>query len=184
MTRTSGLDFGSDPAHQWDTKCELFHLAEACALPSAVLLCPVLPSCHSERFFSFVCLSAQNFRVFLHNCLSDWDEIFTIGATTRGEYFNDNYDVIGHVVWQPCWKNFGPLYLWNRTREKIETRHIASTLSWGMSVIFFFMTTWVPSLWRHNRIFMMSSVTWFGSHNFFLFFLIKQNGRRIVWPMM
>ena len=37
----------------------------------------------------------------------------------------NNYDVIGHVVWQPCWKNFGPLYLWNRTKEKIETWHVA-----------------------------------------------------------
>ena len=56
MTRTSGLDFGSDPAHQWDTKRELFHLAEVCALPSAVLLCAVLPSCHPMSDFSFGCL--------------------------------------------------------------------------------------------------------------------------------
>ena len=53
----------------------------------------------------FVCLSAQNFRVFLHNRLSDRDKIFTIAATTHVECFNHNYDVIGHVVWQPCWKN-------------------------------------------------------------------------------
>ena len=51
MTRTSGLDFGSDPAHQWDTKRELFHLAEVCALPSAILLCAVLPGCHSTSDF-------------------------------------------------------------------------------------------------------------------------------------
>ena len=28
----------------------------------------------------------------------------TTGVTTHVECFNDNYDVIGHVVWQPCWK--------------------------------------------------------------------------------
>ena len=28
-----------------------------------------------------------------------------ISATTHVECFNDNYDIIGHVVWQPCWKN-------------------------------------------------------------------------------
>ena len=52
----------------------------------------------------FVCLSAQNFSVFLRNRLSDWDKIFTRGATTHAECFNDNYDVIGHVAWQPCWR--------------------------------------------------------------------------------
>ena len=51
------------------------------------------------------CLSAQNVRVFLHNHLSDWNEIFTIGATTHVECFNYNYDIIGHIVWQPCWKS-------------------------------------------------------------------------------
>ena len=57
--------------------------------------------------FGSVCLSlsTQNFRVFLRSRLSDWDEIFTIGATTHAECFNDNYDVIGHVVWHPYWKN-------------------------------------------------------------------------------
>ena len=39
MTRTSGLDFGSDPAHQWDTKRELFHRAEECASLMAILFC-------------------------------------------------------------------------------------------------------------------------------------------------
>ena len=61
-----------------------------------------------------VCLSAQNFRIFLRNCLLNWDEIFTIDATTHVEWFNDNDDVMGHVVWQPYWKkrkNFGPLHL-------------------------------------------------------------------------
>ena len=42
MTRTSQLDFGSGPnpdaAYQWDTKRELFSLAEVCALPSAVVV--------------------------------------------------------------------------------------------------------------------------------------------------
>ena len=42
MTRTSELDFGSDPAHQWDTKRKLFHLAEVYALPRAILFCAVL----------------------------------------------------------------------------------------------------------------------------------------------
>ena len=56
MTARSGLDFALDPAHQWDTKRELCHLAEVCALPSAVLLCAVLLSCHSVSDFSFVCL--------------------------------------------------------------------------------------------------------------------------------
>ena len=27
---------------------------------------------------------------------------FHIGVTTHIEYCNDDYDVIGHVVWQPC----------------------------------------------------------------------------------
>ena len=45
------MDFGLDSAHQWDTKRELFHLAEVGALPSAILLCAVLPSCHSMSDF-------------------------------------------------------------------------------------------------------------------------------------
>ena len=89
---------------------------------------PFLPSLKdSERVLHlgpFVCMSAQNFHDFLCNRLSDWDEIFTIGATPQVEWFNYNYDVIGHVVWQPYWKNFGPLYLWNRTNKKIETWHV------------------------------------------------------------
>ena len=55
MTRTSGLDFGLDPAQQWDTKHELFHLAEICAPPSAILLCAVLLSCHSVSDFYSAC---------------------------------------------------------------------------------------------------------------------------------
>ena len=54
MIRTSGLDFGSDPAHQWDTKRELFHLAEVCAPLSVILLFAVLPSCHSMSDFSLL----------------------------------------------------------------------------------------------------------------------------------
>ena len=53
----------------------------------------------------FVCLFAQNFCVFPCNHLSDRDKIFNIAANTHVECFNDNYDVIGHLVWQPCWKN-------------------------------------------------------------------------------
>ena len=45
-----------------------------------------------------------NFLCFLCNCLSNWHESFTIGATTHVECFYDNYDVIGHVLLQPCWK--------------------------------------------------------------------------------
>uniref|UniRef100_A0A8C4Q0P0 Reverse transcriptase domain-containing protein n=1 Tax=Eptatretus burgeri TaxID=7764 RepID=A0A8C4Q0P0_EPTBU len=59
-----------------------------------------------------VWLSAQNFHVFLRNRLADCDEIFTIGGTNHVECFRVNYDVIGHVVWQPCWKNGKPLNLY------------------------------------------------------------------------
>ena len=64
MTRTSGLDFGSDPAHQWER--ELFHLAEVCPLPSAILLCAVLPSCLSMTDFSFFLklLFTRNYQLF------------------------------------------------------------------------------------------------------------------------
>ena len=47
MTRTSGLDFGSDPAHQWDTKRKLFSLAEVDAPPSAVIV--VVLECHDNK---------------------------------------------------------------------------------------------------------------------------------------
>ena len=87
-----------------------------------------------------VCLSAQNFHVFLRNRLSDWAKIFTIGGTTHEECFNDNYDIIGQVVWQPYWKNFGPLYLWNRTKEKNLTLAHRKYSSWEMSLIFFMMS--------------------------------------------
>ena len=49
---------------------------------------------------SFVCLSAQNVSVCLCNCLSDSHEIFIISITTHVECFIDNYDIIGHMLWQ------------------------------------------------------------------------------------
>ena len=52
-----------------------------------------------------VCLSAQNFRAFLHNFLLDCDGIFSIGVTTHVECSNDEYDIICHMVLQPYWKN-------------------------------------------------------------------------------
>ena len=90
----------------------------------------------------FVCLSAQNFLVFVRNHLVDWDEVFTIGATSHVECFNDKYDVIGHVVWQPyrkirktldlCISETAPSKKWNLAHGKYS--------SWGTSVI----------LWRHR----------------------------------
>ena len=81
-----------------------------------------------------VCLSTQNFStVFLCNRLSDWHRIFTIRATTHRECFNYNSDIIGHVVWQPCWKN-GKHLDWciseTETWKKNETWHIASAPDW------------------------------------------------------
>ena len=46
-----------------------------------------------------VCLSAQNFSVFLRNRLSDREKILTIGATTQVECYIYNYDIIGRMVW-------------------------------------------------------------------------------------
>ena len=46
---------------------------------------------------TFVFFSATAYRIEKKN--------FTIDATTHVECFNDNYDVIGHVLWQPRWKN-------------------------------------------------------------------------------
>ena len=66
---------------------------------------------HWVHLSVFVCLSALNFSVFLRNCLSHWDKIFTMGATTHVECFSDNYDVIGHLLSQPCWKNGKTLHL-------------------------------------------------------------------------
>ena len=93
-----------------------------------------LPAC------LFVWLSAQYFRVFRRNRLmSDWNEIFTIGVTTHAECYIDNYDIIGHVVWQPCWKNRKTMDLCiseTTPRKKIETWHMPSTPH-GECVIFF-----------------------------------------------
>ena len=74
---------------------------------------------HSFPMRSLCSVSSFNC-FFLRNCLSDWDEILTIGATTHVECLNHNYDVIGHMVWQSCWKNGKnlDLYLWNCTKEK------------------------------------------------------------------
>ena len=98
-----------------------------------------------------VCLATQNFRVFLRNRLSDRDEIFTIGATTHEECFIDNYDVIGHVVWQPFWKNRKKLDLYLKPHQgKNWNLALSKSYSWGISVIF--IMSWLPSLWRHNCI--------------------------------
>ena len=113
----------------WNLKrsCTFGHWIQSPIIFEGKFVLLILQVSCSAQCFLLVCLSAQNFRDFLCNRLSDWDEIFTIGATTHVECFNDNYGVIGHVVWQPYWKkrnNFGPLYLWNHTKEKIETWHI------------------------------------------------------------
>ena len=49
--------------------------------------------------------------------------------TTYVECFNDNYDIIGHVVWQPCWKNRKTLDLCvsettPRTKLKLGTQQV------------------------------------------------------------
>ena len=62
MTRTRQFGFGSDPAHQWDTKRKPFSLAEVSTLPSAILLGSVLPSV-TRSDFSFVCLSVHSLPV-------------------------------------------------------------------------------------------------------------------------
>ena len=90
----------------------------------------------------FVRLTSQNFRIFLCNRLLDWDEIFTIGA----KCCHGNDDVIGHVVWQPCWKD-GKIWTsvsleisLNRTKVKIETWKIASTPHGEWVWLFFMMS--------------------------------------------
>ena len=70
-----------------------------------LVICTFYPPPKERVKSPFVCLSAQNFRVFLRNRLSDWVEICTIGATTHVECFIHLYDVIGYVVWQTYWKN-------------------------------------------------------------------------------
>jgi len=109
----------------------------------------------AEVRISFFCLSVCFFVRTERPCFSlqplvGWDKFFTIGAFTHVEYFNDNYDVIDHVVCQPYLKNGKTLdlYIWNRTKENFETWHIASTpdVEW----VLFLMMSQVPSLWRHN----------------------------------
>ena len=90
MIRTSGNVFSNVVANS-DINVLIFALAEGEGI-AFVSVC------------LFVCLFAQIFHVFLHNCVSHCDIIFTIRATTHVECCNDNYDVIGHVVRQPCWK--------------------------------------------------------------------------------
>ena len=95
----------------------------------------------------------DNFLCFLCNRLSDWHEIFNIGETTHVECFNDNYDIIGHVVWQPCWKKGKTLDLCISetsafSMEKVETWHMWSTLH-GEQVWFCF---WWCHRWLHYDI--------------------------------
>ena len=59
-------------------------------------------------------------------------------ATTYVECFNDNYDVIGHVVWQPCWKNGKPWTSVSLKPQQEINRSLAhgKYSSWGISLIF------------------------------------------------
>jgi len=101
------------------------------------------------RFFVClsVCLSAQKFRVFLRNRSSYRDEIFTIGANTHVECWNDYYDVKGHGVWQPYWK-IGKKQLWTSASLKPHQRKF-----WDRAVCTsFWDRASMPSLWRHNCI--------------------------------
>ena len=95
-------------------------------------------------------LNACPHRTFLiFSATACWvDKIFNIGATIRVECFNHNYDVIVHVVWQPCWKN-GEKKLWisisetaPRKKLKLGTRQV---LLMGNKCDFL-MTSSVPSL--------------------------------------
>jgi len=67
-------------------------------------------------------------------------EIFTKDATTNAECFGDNYDVIGHIVWQPCWKKGKTLDLCifktAQWKKKLETWQVKYS-AWEKSVIFF-----------------------------------------------
>ena len=79
-----------------------------------------LARCEDITFVS-VCLFVRTERVFLSATACRIDmKIFTRGVNTHVECFNDNNDVIGHIVWQPYWKKGKTLdlYLRNRTKEK------------------------------------------------------------------
>ena len=57
--------------------------------------------------------------------------------TTHVECYNDNHDVIGHVVWQPCWKNGKTLDLYISETSPRKNWNLAhGKYSWGMSLIF------------------------------------------------
>ena len=79
------------------------HLVQVCVFPSDV---PFHQVSLSEWFSIslFVSFSTQNFSVFLHNWLSDRENIFNTGETPFVECCIEHYDVISHVGWQPCWK--------------------------------------------------------------------------------
>ena len=49
---------------------------------------------------TYVRTSMQIFSVFSATAYPI-DTVFTIDATTHVNFFNDNYDVIGHMGWQP-----------------------------------------------------------------------------------
>ena len=86
-------------------------------------------------YFS-VCLSLS-----VTACRIDTNVFFFITvATPHVESVNDNYDVIGHIVWQPCWKKGKTLDLCiseTAPRKKIESWHMASTPH-GEWMMFFF----------------------------------------------
>ena len=77
--------------------------------------------------FLFVWLFAQNMSMFFSATTCRIDIKFSPSVTTHVECCNDNYDVIGHVVCQPCWKNGKTLdlYLYDVTIADVE-RYIQS----------------------------------------------------------
>ena len=75
-----------------------YALADEVTRGSMFLGCPYV-----RKHYTWVRLSMLLF-CFFCNRLSHWHKFFIIHATTDVECFNDNFDVISHVVWQPCWK--------------------------------------------------------------------------------